>query len=134
MRVAIVGTGYVGLITGACLASVGHFVTCQDVDAGKIESLLRGELPIYETDLEPLLQEQREAGRLNFTTDLTEALPDAEVAFICVGTPSQLDGSVDLNSPTGRLWPSDGTWAADTPSSPTRALCPSALLIGWAIS
>lgn len=98
MRIAIVGTGYVGLVTGACLANTGNEVTCLDVDARKIETLLRGECPIYEPGLEELLRRNRKAGRLTFTTDGKVAYRDAEAVFICVGTPTDARGAPDLSA------------------------------------
>ncbi|MDQ3494077.1 MAG: UDP-glucose/GDP-mannose dehydrogenase family protein [Pseudomonadota bacterium] len=96
MQVAIFGTGYVGLVSGACLAEVGHHVTCIDVDAVKIAGLEQGVLPIYEPGLESLVVDNHEAGRLAFTTDAQAAVADAEVIFIAVGTPPDEDGSADL--------------------------------------
>ncbi len=94
MKVAILGTGYVGLTTGVCLAYVGHEVACLDTDAAKIEKLKAGEVPIYEPGLGELMEESRE--RLFFTTSVEEALRSAEVIFIAVGTPPRPDGSPDL--------------------------------------
>lgn len=96
MKVVIVGTGYVGLVTGACLAEVGTNVTCVDVDAGKIARLQQGVLPIYEPGLPEMVMRNQAAGRLAFTTSLASALPGAEVVFIAVGTPPGEDGSADL--------------------------------------
>ncbi|MGY0504338.1 UDP-glucose dehydrogenase family protein [Luteimonas sp. e5] len=96
MRVAIFGTGYVGLVTGTCLAEVGHQVTCIDVDADKIAGLERGVVPIYEPGLAPMVKANHAAGRLAFTTDAATAIAGAEIIFIAVGTPSDEDGSADL--------------------------------------
>ena len=96
MHVAIFGTGYVGLVTGTCLAEVGHEVVCVDVDAGKVERLQRGIIPIYEPGLEPMVKANHAAGRLDFTTDPVRAIHRAEVVFIAVGTPPDEDGSADL--------------------------------------
>ncbi len=96
MKAAIFGTGYVGLVTGTCLAEVGHQVTCIDIDAAKIEGLNRGVLPIYEPGLEDLVVANHGAGRLQFSTDAAGAVADAEVLFIAVGTPPDEDGSADL--------------------------------------
>jgi UDPglucose 6-dehydrogenase len=96
MKVVIVGTGYVGLVTGACLAEVGTEVICADVDAGKIARLQNGVLPIYEPGLQEIVMRNQQSGRLSFTTDLATALPGAEVVFIAVGTPPGEDGSADL--------------------------------------
>ncbi|MFH1077961.1 MAG: UDP-glucose/GDP-mannose dehydrogenase family protein [Patescibacteria group bacterium] len=96
MRVAVIGTGYVGLVSGACLAELGHRVTCVDVDAGKIERLKGGEIPIFEPGLEELVRRNVENGRLTFTTSFAEAIPDAEAISIAVGTPSAADGSADM--------------------------------------
>lgn len=96
MKLTMVGTGYVGLVTGACLADTGNTVTCLDIDEAKIDMLNRGEVPIYEPGLESMIARNRAAGRLAFTTDKTEAYTAAEVIFICVGTPPDEDGSADL--------------------------------------
>lgn len=94
--IAVAGTGYVGLSTGACFADMGNKVTCIDINREKIEMLLRGEVPIYEPGLSELITRNVKAGRLHFTTDYTEALTDAQFVFICVGTPSGVDGEADL--------------------------------------
>lgn len=96
MNIAIVGTGYVGLVSGTCFAEMGSHVTCVDVDAQKIEKLKNGEMPIYEPGLEELVRRNVGYGRLRFTTDLTEVLDDVEVVFSAVGTPPDEDGSADL--------------------------------------
>ena len=96
MQVAIFGTGYVGLVSGTCLAEVGHRVVCVDVDQAKIEGLQRGVVPIYEPGLEPMVRANHAAGRLTFTTDAAAAVASAEVIFIAVGTPPDEDGSADL--------------------------------------
>jgi UDPglucose 6-dehydrogenase len=98
MRIAVVGTGYVGLVSGACFSEFGVSVTCVDQDHGKIERLRRGEMPIYEPGLETLVAANRAAGRLDFTTDLAAAVRGAEAVFIAVGTPSRRgDGHADLS-------------------------------------
>jgi len=98
MRVAMVGTGYVGLVSGACFADFGHHVTCIDKDAGKIAALARGEIPIYEPGLDDLVGTNVGAGRLDFTTDLKAPVAGAEAVFIAVGTPSRRgDGHADLS-------------------------------------
>lgn len=96
MNVAIVGTGYVGLVSGTCFAEMGAHVTCVDVDAEKINKLKNGIMPIYEPGLEELVKRNVEFDRLHFTTDLTEVLDDVEVVFSAVGTPPDEDGSADL--------------------------------------
>ncbi|WP_418977124.1 UDP-glucose dehydrogenase family protein [Alistipes finegoldii] len=96
MNIAIVGTGYVGLVSGACFAEMGVDVTCVDIDQNKIDRLLLGEIPIYEPGLEDMVKRNVEAGRLHFTTDLTSCLNDVEVVFSAVGTPPDEDGSADL--------------------------------------
>jgi len=96
MRVAIFGTGYVGLVTGTCLAEVGHDIICVDIDAAKVEGLNNGVIPIYEPGLEPMVKANHAAGRLRFTTDAAEAIAHGEVIFIAVGTPPDEDGSADL--------------------------------------
>ncbi|NLS74189.1 UDP-glucose/GDP-mannose dehydrogenase family protein, partial [Bradyrhizobium brasilense] len=98
MKIAMVGTGYVGLVSGACFADFGHQVVCVDKDAGKIEALKRGKIPIYETDLDKLVDTNAAAGRLTFTTELAGAVADADAVFIAVGTPSRRgDGHADLS-------------------------------------
>jgi UDPglucose 6-dehydrogenase len=94
---AIIGTGYVGLVTGACFAEVGHTVHCVDNDVRKVETLRAGGIPIYEPGLEDLVRRNVAAGRLFFTPDIGEAVAKSEVIFICVPTPPQPDGSVDLS-------------------------------------
>ncbi len=97
MKIAIIGTGYVGLTTGTCFAEVGHHVICVDSNADKVAMLQRGEIPIYEPDLAPLVDSNVSAGRLFFTTDLAYAVHESQVIFIAVPTPPQEDGSVDLS-------------------------------------
>lgn len=96
MKVTIFGSGYVGLVTGACLAEAGNHVMCMDVDEGKIAGLKRGQLPIFEPGLETLVKNNAEAGRLSFTSDPAEAVAHGEFQFIAVGTPPDEDGSADL--------------------------------------
>ncbi|HEX8694185.1 MAG TPA: UDP-glucose/GDP-mannose dehydrogenase family protein [Longimicrobium sp.] len=114
MHIAVVGTGYVGLVAGACLAETGNDVVCADIDQGKIDRLSRGELPIYEPGLEPLVERNLREGRLSFTTDVSAAVRAAEVIFIAVGTPPGEDGSADLQhvlavaETIGKSMPEDG--------------------------
>lgn len=96
MKIAIVGTGYVGLVTGTCFAEMGTEVFCVDVNAEKITNLKQGIIPIYEPGLEEMVHRNQQAGRLHFTTDLTECLNEVEVLFSAVGTPPDEDGSADL--------------------------------------
>jgi len=96
MKLSIFGTGYVGLVTGACLAETGHDVVCVDVDEQKIERLTRGELPIWEPELEAIVLRNATEGRLRFTTNAAAAVQHAEIQFIAVGTPPDEDGSADL--------------------------------------
>jgi UDPglucose 6-dehydrogenase len=96
MNLSVVGTGYVGLVAGTCFAERGNHVICVDVDEAKIETLKRGELPIYEPGLGEILRRNLEAGRLVFTTDLAEAVANSLIVFIAVGTPEAEDGSADL--------------------------------------
>ncbi|PWC69459.1 nucleotide sugar dehydrogenase, partial [Azospirillum sp. TSH20] len=98
MRIAMIGTGYVGLVSGACFSEFGVHVTCVDKDAGKIERLKRGEIPIYEPGLDDLVARNVAAGRLSFTMDLKEAMQGVDAVFIAVGTPSRRgDGHADLS-------------------------------------
>jgi UDPglucose 6-dehydrogenase len=96
VNIAVVGTGYVGLVVGACLAETGNDVMCADLDEGKIAGLQQNRMPIYEPGLEPLVSRNQRDGRLRFTTDVGAAVEQAEVVFIAVGTPPQEDGSADL--------------------------------------
>src|SRR5712672_4650588 len=98
MRIAMIGTGYVGLVSGACFADYGHQVTCVDKDGDKVEGLRRGEIPIFEPGLEALVASNVKAGRLDFTTDLAGPVAEADAVFIAVGTPSRRgDGHADLS-------------------------------------
>src|SRR6202140_4654612 len=98
MRIAMIGTGYVGLVSGACFADYGHQVTCVDKDGGKVEGLRRGEIPIFEPGLDALVAANVKAGRLDFTTDLAGPVTEADAVFIAVGTPSRRgDGHADLS-------------------------------------
>lgn len=96
MRIAVIGTGYVGLVSGTCFAEIGHDVICLDTDAGKIERLKKGIIPIHEEGLEEMVVRHQTHGTLSFTTDYTEALTNAEVILIAVGTPASSDGAADL--------------------------------------
>ena len=96
MRIAVIGTGYVGLVVGACLAETGNDVTCADVDQAKIDGLKKNILPIYEPGLDGLVERNQQQGRLHFTTDVPASVSKAEVVFIAVGTPPDEDGSADL--------------------------------------
>jgi UDPglucose 6-dehydrogenase len=98
MKIAVIGTGYVGLVTGTCFADSGNEVTCIDKDARKIDTLKQGQLPIYEPGLQELVQRNRREGRLHFTTDLPTGIASAQVVFIAVGTPQSDDGSADLST------------------------------------
>ncbi len=100
MKIAIVGTGYVGLVTGTCFAESGNDVTCVDIDQAKIERLRRGQIPIYEPGLAELVERNFTSGRLKFTTDLAAAATQAKLIFLAVGTPPAADGSADLSN----LW------------------------------
>jgi UDPglucose 6-dehydrogenase len=114
MRIAIVGSGYVGLVAGACFADTGNQVVCADIDAGKVARLNRGELPIYEPGLDALVERNLAEGRLSFTTEVGPATAEAEVIFIAVGTPPGEDGTADLQhvlavaDTIGRSMPSGG--------------------------
>jgi UDPglucose 6-dehydrogenase len=96
MKITIFGTGYVGLVTGACLSDVGHNVLCVDIDESKVENLKNGIIPIYEPGLESIVKHNHEAGRLNFTTNAKDGVDFGELQFIAVGTPPDEDGSADL--------------------------------------
>ena len=96
MKLAIIGAGYVGLVTAACFADLSNAVTCLDIDQGKIEGLKHGKLPIYEPGLDEVVERNVKAGRLSFTTSYAEGIAQAEVVFIAVGTPSGVDGEADL--------------------------------------
>ncbi len=100
MKIAVVGTGYVGLVTGTCFAESGNHVTCIDIDEAKIARLKKGEIPIYEPGLAELVEQNREAERIDFTTDLAAAVRPAQLVFLAVGTPPAEDGSADLSA----LW------------------------------
>ncbi|HEX3724793.1 MAG TPA: UDP-glucose/GDP-mannose dehydrogenase family protein, partial [Pirellulales bacterium] len=100
MKIAVVGTGYVGLVAGTCLADSGNQVTCVDIDPQKVAQLSRGEIPIYEPGLAELVEHNRGAERLDFTTDLAAAIRGAKLVFLAVGTPSSDDGSANLSN----LW------------------------------
>jgi len=100
MKIAVIGTGYVGLVTGTCFADSGNEVACVDIDAEKVAALSRGEIPIYEPGLEEMVQANQTAGRLRFTTDMAAAVKSAEVVYLAVGTPQGDDGSANLSA----LW------------------------------
>jgi len=97
MKLAVIGTGYVGLTTGVCLSEIGHNVICVDNDKQKIVSLRKNKIPIYEPELENLVKKNVKSKRLSFTTSIKEAVKKSEVIFICVGTPPREDGSADLS-------------------------------------
>src|SRR6187455_1014876 len=97
MKLAIIGTGYVGLVTGTCLADSGNDVTCVDIDQAKVERLEQGQIPIYEPGLAELVIRNGANGRLRFTIDTAEAVRNAQLVFIAVGTPSSENGSADLS-------------------------------------
>jgi UDPglucose 6-dehydrogenase len=96
VQISVVGTGYVGLVVGACLAETGNNVWCADVDQGKIDALKQNVIPIYEPGLDSLVERNQKAGRLNFTTDVADSISRSDVVFIAVGTPPDEDGSADL--------------------------------------
>jgi UDPglucose 6-dehydrogenase len=98
MKIAVIGTGYVGLVTGTCFADSGNHVTCVDIDEAKIEALRQGEIPIYEPGLAELVGRNVEAGRLHFTTDLAVAVKPAKLVYLAVGTPQRDDGAADLRA------------------------------------
>src|SRR5271156_305927 len=96
MRISIFGSGYVGLVTGACLADAGNHVVCVDVDQGKIDRLNNGQIPIHEPGLDDLIERNRKAGRIEFTTDAAKGVAHGLFQIIAVGTPPNEDGSADL--------------------------------------
>ena len=96
MNITVVGTGYVGLVSGTCLAEVGNHVLCIDIDQGKIDRLNTGEIPIYEPGLEELVKKNVQAGRLSFSSDIKQGVDYGSMIFIAVGTPPDEDGSADL--------------------------------------
>jgi UDPglucose 6-dehydrogenase len=96
-KIAVVGTGYVGLVTGTCFAETGNHVVCIDIDKNKVDKMLKGEIPIYEPNLSVLFERNIKANRLNFTTDLVEGIKDAEIIFLALPTPPGEDGSADLS-------------------------------------
>jgi len=97
MQIAVIGTGYVGLVTGACFAETGNHVICVDIDADKVDRLKKGEVPIYEPGLDIIFERNTKQGRLTFTTDLKEAIKDAAIIFLALPTPPGADGSADLS-------------------------------------
>lgn len=97
MKIAVFGTGYVGLVTGACLANLGHEVLCIDIDQKKVEDLQNGKIPFFEPDIDHLVRKNQSKGKLKFTTDAKQAIEHAEVIFNCVGTPSKENGEADLS-------------------------------------
>lgn len=97
MRILVIGTGYVGLVTGACFAEMGHHVLCLDIDKKKIQTLVKGEIPIYEPGLREIVQRNVEAGRLKFAAEYSKEALSAQIIFLCVATPSAEDGSADLS-------------------------------------
>jgi len=119
MRLTIFGSGYVGLVTGACMAEMGNHVVCVDIDEDKIKRLNKGDIPIYEPGLEPLVERNVEAGRLECTTDIEKGVDHGTFQFIAVGTPPDEDGSADLKhvlavaESFGLLWLAATRWELD---------------------
>ena len=98
MKIAVIGTGYVGLVTGACLAGSGNSVECVDIDENKIDSLRRAEVPFFEPGLDEMVRINIDEGRLSFTTDIASAVRESFLVFIAVGTPQAQDGEADISS------------------------------------
>ena len=98
MKLSVVGTGYVGLVSGACFADLGNDVICVDIDQEKIDGLRNGVMPIYEPGLEEIVERNYDNGNLEFTTSLAEGVKNSDIIFIAVGTPSQEDGGADLSA------------------------------------
>src|SRR6188508_1493588 len=98
MKIAVIGTGYVGLVTGTCFADSGNDVTCVDIDQAKIDRLKAGEIPIYEPGLEEMVRDNQAAERLVFTTDLAAGVGPAEIVYLAVGTPQGNDGAADMRA------------------------------------
>src|SRR3989338_1395632 len=98
MKLCVIGTGYVGLVTGACFANLGNDVVCIDIDKKRIGSLKKGMAPFYEPGLEDIVVRNLKAGRLNFSSEFTYAVPESEVIFIAVGTPSKNTGEADVSA------------------------------------
>ncbi|MEY3069326.1 MAG: hypothetical protein RLZZ456_1025, partial [Pseudomonadota bacterium] len=96
MKVTVFGTGYVGLVTGTCLAEMGNQVVCVDIDSAKVDGLNKGQIPIFEPGLTPMVVQNHQEGRLQFTTDAATAVAHGDIIFIAVGTPPDEDGSADL--------------------------------------
>src|SRR5882757_10083463 len=96
MKIAVIGTGYVGLVTGTCFAETGNTVTCVDIDKLKVDNLNKGIIPIYERGLDTFLHRNKREGRLSFTTNLAEGIKDAKIIFLALPTPPGEDGSADL--------------------------------------
>jgi len=98
MNISVIGTGYVGLVTGACLSGSGNNVICVDIDEGKVESLKQGIVPFYEPELKDIVNKNLRESRLHFTTDLDYAVKNSQIVLIAVGTPPNSDGSADINA------------------------------------
>ena len=97
MNIAVIGTGYVGLVTGTCFAETGNNVVCVDINEAKVKKMRNGEIPIYEPHLDVLFERNIKQGRLTFTTDINEAIKDAKIIFLALPTPPGEDGSADLS-------------------------------------
>src|SRR5512142_1982399 len=95
-KISVVGTGYVGLVTGACFADLGNTVTCIDIDVAKVDKLRKGIIPIYEPGLEEIVERNQKAGRIRFTSSYEDGIPGADFVFIAVNTPSGSEGEADL--------------------------------------
>jgi UDPglucose 6-dehydrogenase len=121
MNLTVIGTGYVGLVTGACFAEMGNNVTCVDTNRSRIDELRQGVIPIHEPGLDAIVQRNAAEGRMRFEYQLSDATTDVDVFFIAVGTPSNEDGSADLHETSAGTFRVTPSWSANRPSPSARA-------------